>query len=98
MTLNQLRRGYQRIADIYGLPGQHHPRPSLRQIYRLAREARGLWSDDRSDSRNDRAAEAVRGSARGSRPGESNADPRSVSTESMRGAGGFPPATVADFH
>jgi hypothetical protein len=74
MKLNQQRLGHQRIADIYGVRGQHHPRPSQWQIYRLAWATRDLWSGERSDSRNNRAAEAARASAQGSRPEESNAD------------------------
>jgi len=77
MTLNTAYCRHLRLA------GQHHPRPSQWQVFRLDREARGLWSGDRPDRRNDPAAEAARGSARGSQPEESNADPRSVSAKSM---------------
>jgi hypothetical protein len=74
-----------RIADIYGLPVNIIRDPlNDKFIAWVAREARGLWSGDRSDSRNNPAAEAARESAQGSRPEESNADPRSVSTKSMR--------------
>ena len=84
MTLNELRPGYQRIADIYGLPVNIIQDPLNGKFIAWAGKSRGLWSGDRSDSRNDRAAEAARGSPHGSLPGESNADPRFVSTKSMR--------------
>ncbi len=84
VTLNKLRLGYQRIADIYGLP------VNIIQDPLYGKFTVWLGQPGTSGAASGPIVETIVpqkppvGSAQGSRSEESNADPRSVSTKSMR--------------
>jgi hypothetical protein len=84
MKLNQQRPGHQRIADIYGLPVNIIRDPLNYKFIAWVGKPGASGAAIGPIVENNPAAEAARGSAQGSRPEESNADPRSVSTKSMR--------------
>jgi hypothetical protein len=108
--------GYQRIADIYGLPVNIIQDPLNRKfIAWLGRPGASRFPDRWRCVPEELRAALRPGATIGpivetivpQKPSrgppedhglESNADPRSVSTDSMREASGFPAAPVADFH
>jgi hypothetical protein len=89
--------GYQRIADIYGLPVNIIQDPLNRKFIAW------LGRPGASGATIGPIVETIVPQKPSRGPPEdhgleSNADPRSVSTDSMREASGFPAALVADFH